>query len=153
MFGQGEMRAVARCAVIKPAANRHDRPRSLYEVAERTRSGQSFDPGLREFLDEFYGHPERRQDMISEEPCAVEVVQDAYLAAVAEHLAECWRLRCPDWVQGERRFLQRPFFAGGLENLKATLLVESPVAFRRRMLFVGRDVLDRPRRLSAAGDR
>ena len=85
------------------------------------------------------------------EPCAVGVVQDAYLAAVAEHLAECWRLRCPDWVHGVRRFLQRPFFAGGLENLKAALLVESPVAFRRRMLFVGRDVLDRPRRFSAAG--
>jgi hypothetical protein len=44
----------------------------------------------------------------------------------------------------------RPFFAGGLEDLKATLLVESPVAFRRRMLFVGKDVLDRPRRFSAA---
>ena len=40
---------------------------------------------------------------------------------------------------------------GGPENLKAALLVESPVAFRRRMLFVGRDVLDRPRRFSAAG--
>jgi hypothetical protein len=79
------------------------------------------------------------------------VVQDAYLAAVAEHLAECWRLRCPDRAQGERRFLQRPFFARGLEDLKATLLVESPVAFRRCMLFVERDVLDRPRRFPAAG--
>jgi len=135
---------------IKQAASRHDRPRSLHEVAERTRSGQSFDPGLREFLDEFYSHPERRQDMIAEEPCAVGVVQDAYLAAVAEHLAECWRLRCPDWVHGVRRFLQRPFFSGGLEDLKATLLVESPVAFRRRMLFVGKEVLDRPGRFSAA---
>jgi hypothetical protein len=40
--------------VIKQAASR--RPCSLHEVAERTRSGQFFDPGLREFLDEFYGH-------------------------------------------------------------------------------------------------
>ena len=90
--------------------------------------------------------------MIADEPCAVGVVQDAYLAAVAEHLAKCWRLRCPDWVQGVRRFLQRPT-GGGPENLKAALLVESPVAFRRCMLFVGRDVLDRPRRFSAAGRR
>jgi len=44
------------------------------------------------------------------------VVQDAYLAAVAEHLAECWRLRCSDRAQGERRFLQRPFFCGGPEG-------------------------------------
>ncbi len=135
------------------APSRHDRPHSLDEVAERARSGQSFDAGLREFLDEFYTHPESRQEMISDEPCAVGVVQDAYLAAVAEYLAECWRLCCPDWVHGERRFLHRPFFAGGLQDLKATLLVESPVAFRRRMLFVGRDVLDRPRRLLASGGR
>jgi hypothetical protein len=139
--------------VIKQAASRYDRPRSLHEVAERTRSGESFDPGLREFLDEFYSHPKRRQDMISEEPGAVGIVQDVYLAAVAEHLAEHWRLRCPDWVEGERRFLQRPFFARGLEDLKATLLVESPVAFRRCMLFVGREVLEPPRQLSAAGGR
>ncbi len=135
------------------AAARHERPHSLGEVSERTRSGQSFDAGLGEFLDQFYTHPESRQEMISDEPCTVGVVQDAYLAAVAEHLAECWRLRCPDWVEGARRFLQRPFLAGGLEDLKATLLVESPVAFRRRMLFVGRDVLDRPRRFTAAGGR
>jgi hypothetical protein len=87
--------------------------------------------------------------MISHDPCAVGVDQDVYLAAVAEHLAKCWRLRCPDGVQGVRRFLQRP--AGGPEDLKTALLVESPVAFRRRMPFVARDVLDRPRRFSAAG--
>ena len=33
-----------------------------------------------------------------------------------------------------------------LESLKAILTVESPVAFRRRLLFVGKDALDRPRR-------
>lgn len=96
------------------AAARHERPHSLGEVSERTRSGQSFDAGLGEFLDQFYTHPESRQEMISNEPCTVAVVQDAYRAAVVGHLAERWRLHCPDWVQGERRFLQRPFFARGL---------------------------------------
>jgi hypothetical protein len=38
-----------------------------------------------------------------------------------------------------------PFFAGGLESLKATLFVQSPTAFRRRMLFVSKNALDRPR--------
>ena len=33
-----------------------------------------------------------------------------------------------------------------MESLKATLLVESPTAFRRRMIFVGADPLYRPRR-------
>ncbi len=125
------------------------RPESLCEVAERAVSGNPFDPALREFFDEFYTHPESRQAMIATEPQPVGKLQDAYLAAVAEHLAERWRLRCPDWVNDEHRFLHRPFFAGGLENLKAILLVESPVAFRRRMIFVGADVLSRPRQPNA----
>jgi hypothetical protein len=87
--------------------------------------------------------------MISIEPPNVGTLEDAYLAAVAEHLAEYWRLRCPQWVNDGHRFLHRPFFAGGLENLKATLLVESPTAFRRRMIFVGADVLSRPRQVNA----
>jgi hypothetical protein len=36
----------------------------------------------------------------------------------------------------------------GLESLKAILTVESPAAFRRRLLFVGKDALDRPRRVA-----
>ena len=36
--------------------------------------------------------------------------------------------------------MHSPFFAGGLESLKASLLVESPVAFRRRMIFVSANV-------------
>ena len=127
----------------------YQRPSSLCEVAERVSAGQPFDPMLREFLDEFYSHAERRETMITEEPCPVGTLPDAYLAAVAEHLAERWRLRCPQWVSAKHRFLSRPFFAGGLENLKATLLVESPVAFRRRMIFVGADVLSRPRQIAA----
>ena len=131
-------------------SNYRQRPQSLHEVAERTLAGQPFDPLLREFLDEFYTHPDQREAMIAKEPQLIEPLPDAYLAAVAEHLAEYWRLSCPDWVNDNRRFLHRPFFAGGLEGLKATLLVESPVAFRRRMIFVGADVLSRPRRATTA---
>ena len=125
------------------------RPLSLCEVAERVSAGQSFDPMLREFLDEFYQHAECRAAMIADEPRSIGLLPDAYLAAVAEHLAERWQLHCPHWVNAQHRFLKQPFFAGGLENLKATLLVESPVAFRRRMIFVGADVLSRPRQVAA----
>lgn len=38
------------------------------------------------------------------------------------------------------------YFPSGLESLKATLLVESPTAFRRRLIFVGADPLYRPRK-------
>ena len=68
------------------------------------------------------------------------------MAAVAEHLALRHHLPIPEWTQAKCRFLKRPYYPCGLESLKATLLVESPPAFRRRLIFVGADPLYRPRR-------
>ncbi len=125
------------------------RPTSLREVSDRVVAGaQAFDPALREFLDEFYAHPDRRQAALRQEPALIEDMKDAYLAAVAEYLAASYGLETPDWVDTHGRPLKRAFFAGGLESLKAILTVESPAAFRRRLLFVGKDALDRPRRLA-----
>ncbi len=83
-----------------------------------------------------------------DEPELIEDVKDAYLAATAEHLCALFGLAVPAWVECHGRPLKRAFFAGGLESLKAILTVESPSAFRRRLLFVGKDALDRPRRLA-----
>ena len=122
------------------------RPRTLLEVSRRvTRVVQAFDPAVREFLDEFYSWPEQGQKAIQEKPDLIEDVKDAYLAATAEFLASKYQLEMPEWVECHGRPLRRAFFAGGLESLKAILTVESPVAFRRRLLFVGKDALDRPR--------
>jgi hypothetical protein len=125
------------------------RPGTLADLSRRVLARQqAFDPALREFLDEFYSHPSRRQAALQDEPDLIEDVKDAYLAAVAEHLAACYGLEVPVWVDAHGRPLKRAFFAGGLESLKAILTVESPAAFRRRLLFVGKDALDRPRRLT-----
>ncbi len=78
----------------------------------------------------------------------IEDVKDAYLAAVAEHLAARYGFPVPAWAENHGRPLKRAFFAGGLESLKATLTFESPAAFRRRLLFVSKDALDRPRMLA-----
>lgn len=127
------------------------RPATLADVARRVQAGhQSFDPAVREFLDEFYAHPASRESALWQEPALIDDVKDAYLAAVAEHLAGVYGLRPPAWIDSHGRPLKRAFFAGGLESLKAILTVESPAAFRRRLLFVGRDALDRPRRSEAA---
>lgn len=120
------------------------RPNSLNDVAYRVNEyGHTFNSTLREFLDEFYRHPEHHAVRLQEEPERIDEIEDAYLAAVAEHLSQCWQVPCPDWVSKPYRFLHRPYFAGGLESLKATLLVESPVAFRRRMIFVSANALSR----------
>jgi hypothetical protein len=123
------------------------RPDSLLEVSRRVVEGtQTFDPAVREFLDEFYSRPIDRQRSIQMQPELIDDVKDAYLAATAEYLASNYRLEMPGWVECHGRPLRRAFFAGGLESLKAILTVESPAAFRRRLLFVGKDALDRPRR-------
>lgn len=128
------------------------RPHSLKEVVQWGLALGDMDSFLREFLDEFYSTPslEKRQNMLEEEPPLVEELRtNAYLAAVAEHLARQDHLIPPQWVSAEVRFLKRPFFPCGLESLKATLLVESPNAFRRRLIFVGAEPLYRPRKNSA----
>jgi hypothetical protein len=128
------------------------RPRSLSEVARRVAAGdQSFDPAVREFLDTFYANPETRQAAINDPPQLFDPLRDAYLAAVGEHLARSYHLDIPAWCETRGLDLEHAFFAGGLESLKARLFVESPTSFRRRMLFVSKDALFRPRAV-APGD-
>jgi hypothetical protein len=70
-------------------------------------------------------------------------VQDAYLAAVAEHLAYTHRFPIPSWVGSENRKLHHPWFASQLAGLRAVLILESPPAFRARNLFVSENALSR----------
>ena len=112
------------------------RPDTLAEVVRRISGGAAFGPTLSEFLDEFYGHQERRQAMIADEPTLlVDVREHATLGAVAEHLARRWGLAVPAWTDDATRFLHEPYFTPPIENLKAMLLAQSPQAFRRRLIF------------------
>jgi hypothetical protein len=130
------------------------RPASLEDVAARTLEGEPFDPLLREFLDVFYcGNLDTRPSAIAAPPRGIDSVHDAYLGAVAEHLARRFGLAVPDWAEEPHRFLAKPFFAGGLEDLKAILLVESPLAFRRRLIFVSANALSRPREPAVSSPR
>ena len=122
------------------------KPRSLGEVVRRVKAGeQKFDPSLREFLDSFYTDANSRQQAIEERPVSIDAVHDAYVAAVAEHLARVYGLSIPEWSEAHGNGLREPFFAGGLQSLKGILTAESPTAFRRRLLFVSKDALSRPR--------
>lgn len=132
---------------LKCTPSKRFRPGSLHDVARQSLVFGGIDALLREFLDEFYKErdPARQSRMLAAEP---ELLMDdranAYLAAVAEHLSRCHQLPVAPWVHDKRRFLQRPFFTAGLESLKASQLAESPLAFRRRMIFVGQHPLSRP---------
>ena len=107
---------------------------------------QAFDLALAEFLDDFYLRPDRRQAMLNDEPATLaDPHEHAVLGAVAEHLARRWGLRIPEWSGAPERFLKRAYFPTPLNDLRAMLLVESPLAFRRRLIFVEAEPLRRAR--------
>lgn len=123
------------------------RPDTLAEVARRANAGtQTFEFALSEFLDSFYMNPDARQAMIDDDPGPLaEPRRHAALGAVGEHLARRWKLRIPPWTDDPSRFLKAPYFTTSLEGLKAMLLAQSPLAFRRRLIFTEAEPLRRAR--------
>lgn len=68
---------------------------------------------------------------------------DALLGAIGEHLARRWHLGAPPaWTEQPERFLTRPWFLGS-ERMKPFDLAESPLAFRRRLIFTESEPLRR----------
>lgn len=99
---------------------------------------------MRDFLDGFdRASPDVRQILLDEEPPPFDEVGDAYLAALAEHLAFHHDLVRPAWCVDARRFLRRMWFASDAAGLRATAIQQSPAAFRRRGLFIGATTLQR----------
>jgi len=123
------------------------RPGSLAEVARWTGSRGEFFPHLWDFLDQF--NIERRPEMLVEEPPPLAGsigegdVADAYLAAVAVALSRSAGVGPPAWTRGTGRTLKSPWFAHPGGVLRATLILESPAAFRERNLFVSENALSR----------
>ena len=124
------------------------RPKTLAEIAQLTIHGDSFDRCLANFLDGFYAAPNARA--LADTPPLLAPgsgepgrVQDAYLAATAEELANTHQFPVPAWTDAEARKLHRPWFASPLTGLRAVLLLESPAAFRSRNLFISQNALTR----------
>jgi hypothetical protein len=68
---------------------------------------------------------------------------DAALAALAEHLARRDSWRPPSWTFEERRYAEPWWFVSGVRAWHATALVESPLAFRKRGVFLTSSALER----------
>lgn len=124
------------------------RPHTLAEVARRRNAGEDFSLLLREFLDEFYGALQKGGAgacIVDEPPDLSDAREHASLGAIGEHLARRWHLPIPAWTDDLSRFLRRPYFTTTIEGLKALLLAESPIAFRRRLIFTEAEPLRRAR--------
>lgn len=67
---------------------------------------------------------------------------DALLASTVESLCDELSLETPKWLD-EIPPCREPFFVSGIENLKATAIIESPLRFRMRNVFVTESFLSR----------
>ncbi len=77
------------------------------------------------------------------EPFAVDDDKfDALLASTVETLCREMNLPTPQWTKNIPPCCD-PFFVAGFENLKATAIVESPLLFRIRKVFVTDSFLQR----------
>jgi hypothetical protein len=101
---------------------------------------------LANFIDESNrSTPGKKQEMVEKFPFTG--VKDkkytAYIAAMVEELCFTNDIDIPGWVVDKKYSLKKPFFVGGPESIKAFLIVESPLPFRRRNIFVSENVLKR----------
>ena len=120
---------------------------SIAAIAAQTRTAEDFSFGFRDFLDGFYENPQSSK--LQDEPTRLTALlddqgyADAYLAALAEHLAGQYRFPVPAWCRNPERSLKEPAFAFKTPEGRMFLLVESPTAFRVRNIFISADGLIR----------
>lgn len=95
---------------------------------------------LMDFVDDFRYYRDPR--LIAEPFELSDERFDALLASTAEQLCEELRIETPRWIQAVPA-VRDPWFVSGMESLKAIALVESPLPFRMRKIFVLENFLSR----------
>jgi len=122
------------------------KPRSLADVAELIRENPDwFSQAMYQFQEAFYRERDRgaQQAMLDPAPVPLERAwNDAWIGAVGEHMAQRWSLTVPRWTQ------EGPFMGNGVPDFWSTEptardieIVETPPAFRRRLLFTAAEPL------------
>lgn len=119
-----------------PAAERLTQ--TLAGVAARTAAGEDFRHAAREFLDEFAlrGADSAAAAIAARPEPTGDARHDAYLGALAEHLAALHNVPRPAWSIEPDRFLDTFWFLSDVPGLRATAIAQAPAAFRRRGVFV-----------------
>ena len=95
---------------------------------------------LMNFVDDFRYYKDLRA--IAEPFARSEPKTDALLASTAEALCDELGFEPPAWLN-EIPACDEPYFVSGFENLKAISIVESPLRFRIRKIFVLENFLSR----------
>jgi hypothetical protein len=95
---------------------------------------------LMDFVDDFRYYKDIA--MISEPFELTDDKVDALIASTVESLCDEAGFDVPEWIENIAA-AKEPYFVSGIENLKATALVESPLRFRIRQVFVHENFLTR----------
>ncbi len=93
-----------------------------------------------DFVDDFRRHQDPQA--VAEPFDLSDQKMDALLASMAESLCDEMGLEPPEWL-ARVPACREPYFVGELENLKAFSIVESPLRFRIRKIFVLENFLSR----------
>jgi hypothetical protein len=95
---------------------------------------------LMDFVDDFRYHKDQRA--VAEPFNFAGDKMDALLASTAEALCDEMGIEVPEWLS-QVPACDEPYFVSGFENLKAISIVESPLRFRLRKIFVLENFLSR----------
>ena len=94
------------------------------------------------FVDDFRRDPSH--DKLLEENDYKNDIANAFYAGVVEELAKEQNMSIPQWVFQNKYYLPEPVFLGGLKGeYRIFIIIETPLAFKIRNIFVGDNVLDR----------
>ncbi len=107
---------------------------------EIAREPQHWCVHLMDFVDDFRYYKDMRA--VAEPFALTDSKMDALLASTAEYLCDELNLKPPAWLAGIPD-CEDPFFVGEIQNLKAISIVESPLRFRIRKIFVLENFLSR----------
>ena len=114
-------------------------------VAKAIRDGDDPFISIRDFVDDFNAADidGRCRLVVEEPPLTGDPRFDAYLAAMVELFSLRNDIPPPAWVEGKARFLDRSWFREPREYFWPMALLQTPLPFRRRLVFIEESEFDR----------
>ena len=70
--------------------------------------------------------------------------EGAFYAGVVEMLAKEQDFKTPSWVYNKKYYLTEPVFMGGFKGeYRILIMIETPLIFKIRNIFIGKDTFER----------